>query len=160
MPFIYLFSVIWDFCTFYTWSLLEMHLNFLLTLKTCGYYILDGSNSWGIFRHFPSIKSWKGNKNEGEKKSGGKRNRITVTQNPWETLDFYYLSLLWKLFKVQRFIQSLNMHYLIVLKPISLDYDSQQHSLQFTEEFHTEAFRQFYSVLIQTWSKPYQTHTK
>lgn len=86
MPFIYFFSVIWDFCTFNTWSLLEMHLNFLLTLKTCGYYILDGSNSWGIFRHFPSIKSWKGNKNEGEKKRGKKKSDNCYTEplkDPW-----------------------------------------------------------------------------
>lgn len=53
-------------------------------------------------------------------------------------------------FKVQSFIQSLNMHYLMVFKPVGLDYDSEQHSLQFTEEFCMEAFRQIYSALIQT----------
>lgn len=46
------------------------------------------------------------------------------------------------------------MYYLMVFKCVALDYDSEQRSLQFTEEFRTEAFRQIYSALIQTWNKP------
>lgn len=35
----------------------------------------------------------------------------------------------------------------MIFKPIGLDYYSEQHSVQFTEEFHIEAFRH-YSTLI------------